>query len=284
MILKKILLIGRSGQIGSELFCTLSTLGSVIAPNSREFDLCNPAKIREAIQEIKPNIIVNAAAYTAVDQAEKNSEVAYSLNAEAPKVLAEEAKKGKSLLVHYSTDYVFDGLLGAYKEEDIVNPQSVYGKSKQTGEEYIRNSGCNYLILRTSWVYGAYRNNFYLTMRRLAKEHKEIRVVNDQIGCPTWSFLIALATSQILAQEKAYADSESGVYHLCSDGSASWYDFSKEILKDTPVKVTPIATSEFPTLAMRPKDSRMNCEKIEQHFGIMLPEWKESFKLFQSRI
>ena len=165
-----------------------------------------------------------------------------------------------------------------------MNPQSVYGTSKQKGEEYIRNSGCNHLILRTSWVYGAYRNNFYLTMCRLAKEHKEIRVVNDQMGCPTWSFLIALATSQILAQEKAYAGSESGTYHLCSNGSASWYDFAKEILKDTPVKVTPITTSEFPTLAMRPKDSRMNCEKLEKHFGVMLQDWKESFELFRSRL
>ncbi len=284
MVLKKILLIGRSGQIGSELFCTLSTLGSVIAPNSRELDICNLAKIRAVIQEIKPDVIVNAAAYTAVDQAEKNIEATYALNAEAPKVLAEEAKKNKSLLVHYSTDYVFDGLLGTYQEDDIVNPQSVYGTSKQKGEEYIRNSGCNHLILRTSWVYGAYRNNFYLTMCRLAKEHKEIRVVNDQMGCPTWSFLIALATSQILAQEKAYAGSESGTYHLCSNGSASWYDFAKEILKDTPVKVTPITTSEFPTLAMRPKDSRMNCEKLEKHFGVMLPDWKESFELFRSRL
>ena len=284
MVLKKILLIGRSGQIGSELFCTLSTLGSVIAPSSRELDICNPAKIREMIQEIAPDVIVNAAAYTAVDQAEKNIEAAYSLNAEAPKVIAEEAKKNKSLLVHYSTDYVFDGLLGAYREEDIVNPQSVYGKSKQKGEDYIRSSGCDYLILRTSWVYGAYRNNFYLTMLRLAKEQKEIRVVNDQIGCPTWSFLIALATSQILGQEKAYDASESGTYHLCGSGSASWYDFAKEILKDTSVKITPITTSEFPTLAARPKDSRMNCEKLEKHFGVMLQDWKESFELFRSRL
>ena len=284
MVLKKILLIGRSGQIGSELFCALSTLGSVFAPDSCELDLCKPAKIREIIQEIKPDVIVNAAAYTAVDQAEKNIEAAYSLNAEAPKKLAEEAEKNNSLLVHYSTDYVFDGLSGAYKEEDTVNPQSVYGKSKQKGEEYIRNSGCNHLILRTSWVYGVYRNNFYLTMCRLAKEHEEIRVVNDQMGCPTWSFLIALATSQILGQEKAYAQSKSGTYHLCSSGSASWYDFAREILKDTSAKITPITTSEFPTLAMRPRDSRMNCEKLEQHFGIMLPDWKESFKLFQSRV
>jgi dTDP-4-dehydrorhamnose reductase len=287
---KKILLTGKNGQVGWELQRTLTSLGQVIAVDSAALDLRDANAVRVAIREIRPDIIVNPAAYTAVDKAETEPEIAMAVNATAPAVMAEEAKKLGALLLHYSTDYIFDGSKqGTYQEDDTPNPLGVYGKSKLMGEQAIRSSGCNHLIFRTSWVYGARGKNFLLTMLRLAKERDQLRVVDDQIGAPTWSRTLAEIPAQILAQlyaPKADADQiaeVSGAYQLTSSGSVSWCGFTAEILRlaelsNSPV-LHPITSAEYPTPAARPQNSVMSNNKLTQTFGLAAGDWQANLAL-----
>lgn len=290
----KILLTGKNGQVGWELQRTLATLGEIISVDRNQLDLANPDSIRAAIREIKPNLIVNAAAYTAVDKAESEPELAMAVNGTAPGVMAEEAKCLGAGIIHYSTDYVFDGeKKGPYNEGDVTNPRNVYGRTKLAGEEAVQAAGVPFLILRTSWVYGVRGKNFLLTMLRLAKERDEIKVVDDQIGAPTWSRMIAEATAQILAQGltpdnkmlSPFANA-SGVYHLASADHTSWYGFANEILKeaqnhglDREPNVLPIPTTDYPLPAVRPMNSLLDCGKLKANFGLQLPDWHASLRL-----
>ncbi len=288
----KILLIGKTGQVGGELRRTLAGLGSVTAVGREEIDLGLPDSIRACIRNHEPGLIVNAAAYTAVDQAESEPELALAVNGAAPGILAEEAGQLGILLVHYSTDYVFDGAKeGPYTEQDRPNPNSIYGKTKLAGDEAIRAVGCAHLIFRTSWVYGNRGKNFLLTMLRLAREKETLPVVDDQIGAPTWSRMIAETTTQVLGQMPAPTNTKdfaevSGIYHLTAAGQTSWFGFAKAILKNDPRKedhllreVRPISTAEYPTAAKRPANSVLDTDKLRQRFGIELPHWEESLKL-----
>jgi dTDP-4-dehydrorhamnose reductase len=281
----KILLLGRTGQIGHELQETLESLGTVVAPEREVADLTDPASLRQAVADVDPDGIVNAAAYTAVDRAEEEPERARKINAEAPAVLAEEAARRDAWLVHYSTDYVFDGTADRpYREDDPANPLAVYGRTKWEGEEAIRDSGARHLILRTSWVYSARRSNFLLTMLRLAEEVEQgerdgLTVVDDQIGCPTSAPWIAEATATLLER---FAGREardlSGTYHLVSGGQTSWYGFARAIFgqfgyDDVPVE--PVTTDAYPTKAERPAYSVLDTTRIRDAFGLDIPTWTE---------
>jgi len=294
----KILLLGANGQVGWELRRSLSTLGEVKACNSLDANLENSDEICKLIHYHNPEFIVNAAAYTDVDRAEIEQEKAYQINTEAAAVLGHEAKKNNSWLIHYSTDYVFDGMKkGAYVETDETNPQSIYGKSKLQGEEEIKKSGCNYLTFRTSWVYATSGKNFVKTMIKLAKERDKISVVNDQAGAPTCATLIADITSFCIykiTQQETFPQELAGTYHLTSTGGISWYDFAKfilteikkhgEHLKITSEKIIPITTSDHQRMcnqksANRPANSRMNTKKLQKIFGVHLPPWQVHAKL-----
>jgi dTDP-4-dehydrorhamnose reductase len=285
----KILLTGSRGQVGWELARSLSTLGEVVALDSSQLDLTDVAAIRRAVAEIRPRIIVNPAAHTAVDKAEGESERAYALNATAPGVLAEEADKLGALLVHYSTDYVFDGSgEQARVEADVTGPLNVYGASKLAGEQVIQANCRRHLIFRTSWVYGARGANFLLTMRRLMRERPELKIVADQIGAPTWCRSIADATAQVLAQvDSRFAGADKpapwGVYHMTNGGETSWHGFAQAILDldapETPARLLPIPSSDYPTPAKRPLNSRLNNDKLERVFGVRLPDWQQALRL-----
>jgi dTDP-4-dehydrorhamnose reductase len=252
-------------------------------------DLADLAQIRSTVRELKPSVIVNPAAYTDVDKAETDVDAAMRLNGEAPGVLADEAARIGAVLVHYSTDYVFDGTKSApYVEDDATNPQNVYGKSKLAGEQAIAESGCAHLILRTSWVYGVRGKNFLLTMLKLGAERPELRVVADQIGAPTWSNTIATSTSHILAQGFAANNIDwwrerSGVYHLTAAGETSWHGFAKAILEiamgEKAPNMVPIGTSDYPVPAKRPANSRMSHGKLTSTFGLTLPDWQDALRL-----
>lgn len=273
--MKKILLIGKDGQIGWELHRSLITLGEVIPFGHREFDLTYPDKIRSILREIKPQVIVNAAGYTAVDKAETEREIATEINAVAPGILAEEAKHLKALLIHYSSDYIFNGKSSTpYREEDKPNPLNFYGSTKLAGEQAVQAMGEKYLIFRTSWVYGLRGKNFLTTLLQMEKEKQEIKVVNDQLGAPTWSRLIAEATSQIISQDPKYF----GIYHLSSAGVASWYEFAKSFVKK-PAHIAPISTLEYSSKTIRPPYSVLSNEKVFQDFGIALPHWQKGLEL-----
>lgn len=277
--MKRILLLGKNGQVGWELQRTLAPLGSVTALNSLELDLSDLDATRSKVREIEPELIVNAAAYTSVDKAESEPDLAMTVNGTVPGILAEEARRLDSLLVHYSTDYVFDGTKqGAYVEEDSVNPLSVYGKTKLAGEEAIRSSGARHLIFRTSWVYGMRGHNFLLTMLRLAKEREELRIVQDQIGAPTWSRMIAEATSLAIGR---LGGDLSGTYHLTSKGSTSWHGFASAILSalERKPRLVAIPTESYPLPARRPKNSILSGEKLQSDFGLTLPDWKTCLEL-----
>jgi dTDP-4-dehydrorhamnose reductase len=268
----RILLTGGNGQVGWELLKALAPLGEIVAPDRAQLDLRDPARIREAVRAANADVIVNAAAYTAVDKAESERDAAFAVNAAAPGVLAEEAKKSGALLVHYSTDYVFDGAKAApYVEEDEPNPLNVYGASKLAGERAIAASGCRYLILRTSWVYGPRGSNFMLTMLRLARERPELEVVDDQVGAPTSSLAIARATAQVLRP------GTHGTYHLSAAGQTSWCGFARAILAraGSATPVTAIRTEDYPTPARRPRNSRLNCTRLRADFGLALAPWEE---------
>jgi dTDP-4-dehydrorhamnose reductase len=297
----KILLTGKNGQVGEEFERLLPDLGEVIAPDRRQLDLSNPNDIRRTIRQIRPNLIVNAAAYTAVDQAEKEEPAASAINAGAPAVMAEEAKKIDALLVHYSTDYVFDGLKGnPYVEDDPTAPINVYGMTKLAGEQAIRASGVSHLIFRTSWVYATRGRNFLLTILKLATQRGELRIVQDQIGAPTWSHEIADATTKIFStldlgkRGQAALSDLSGTYHMTAAGTTNWHEFATAILEEAshapktapwfvaatggnPMitrQVIPITTQEFPTPARRPVYSILSNARLNKTFGIELPEWR----------
>lgn len=282
--MNKILVTGKNGQVGWELQRTLSTLGTVIAVDRQEMDLAHPESLTGLIRRLRPNIIVNTAAYTAVDKAESESELAMAINGIAPGILAEEAKRLDALLVHYSTDYIFNGCSKTpYGEQDIPDPLNIYGRTKLAGDEAIQSIGGKYLILRTSWVYGTRGKNFLLTMLKLASERNLLKIVNDQIGAPTWSNMIALATAQILLQDHE----KWGIYNLTSDGETSWCDFAKEIFRTyssiNPAFKVPevlgIPSIEYPTPAKRPNYSKLSNDKIYKTFNLKMPLWNEALQL-----
>jgi dTDP-4-dehydrorhamnose reductase len=272
----KILLLGRNGQVGWELERALAPLGELTALGRADLDLRDAARVREAVRAASPDAIVNAAAYTAVDKAESERDAAFALNAVAPGILAEEARRQDALLVHYSTDYVFDGAKATpYVEDDATNPPNVYGASKLAGERAIAATGCRHLILRTSWVYGPRGSNFMLTMLRLARERAELRVVDDQIGAPTSSSAIARATGAALA--RAIRSPElAGLYHLTAANETSWCGFARAILQHAGVAtpVVPIRTEEYPTAARRPRNSRLDCSRLRSVLGVTLAPWQ----------
>jgi dTDP-4-dehydrorhamnose reductase len=273
----RILLTGRSGQVGWELEPRLSALGQLFPFDHAALDLAVPDRIVARVREVKPDLIVNAAAYTAVDRAESEPEAAMRVNGRAPGILAEEARRLGAALIHYSTDYVFDGAKSTpYIETDSPNPVNTYGRTKLQGELAIQASGCRHLILRTSWVYGRRGANFLLTILRLARDRPELCVVDDQVGAPTWCRDIAAATAQ-LATEAAAGRAE-GLYHLTAAGATSWCGFAREILRtsriETPVRA--VATADYPTAARRPANSRLSCAAIWARWNLQLPEWRDS--------
>jgi dTDP-4-dehydrorhamnose reductase len=286
---KRILLLGKTGQVGWELQHSLPSLGPVIALDRTQMDLTNPDSIRQAIRDAAPDIIVNAAGYTAVDKAEAEPDLAMQVNAVAPGVMAEEARRLNALLVHYSTDYVFDGRSTVpYTEEDAPNPLNTYGRSKLEGERAIAASGCAHLILRISWIYSDRGTNFVLTMLRLAREREELVVVDDQIGSPTWAHALAQTSAELLGKVRR-TDEETGIYHLSATGYTSRYDFAKKIIeiarqlsgeKDGWATVRPITNAEYPLPAKRPLNAATSKEKIKQVFGIEMPAWTEQLNSY----
>jgi dTDP-4-dehydrorhamnose reductase len=267
----RILLTGATGQVGWELRRTLAPLGEVKAFDRYGLDLADAPPLAAAVRALQPDLIVNAAAYTAVDKAESERDLAFAVNATAPRVLAEEAKRIGAMLVHYSTDYVFDGEKAApYVEDDPTGPINVYGESKLAGERAIQATGCRHLILRTSWVYGPRGKNFFLTMKRLAKERPELRVVDDQVGAPTSSIAIADATAQLLAKRTV------GLYHMTAAGETTWCGFAREILRRAGLAtpVVGISTNDYPTPARRPRDSRLDCSRLKAASGVELASWE----------
>ena len=288
----KILLTGATGQVGWELARTLMPVGEVVAVDRSQADLADLKALRAIIQQHQPDVIVNPAAYTAVDKAETERDLAFLINAEAPGVLAEEAKKIGALLVHYSTDYVFDGTKNAlYTEEDSTNPINVYGQSKLAGEQTIQSVAGDYLILRTSWVYANRGNNFLKTILRLAAEREELKIVADQIGSPTWARLIAETTAHILRQtllERQGGSFNSNVYHLTSSGDTSWHGFAQKIVEIVREQgkvvlknkaIHPIPTTDYPLPAKRPANSRLSTNRLEHQFGLTLPSWDNALRL-----
>ena len=278
----RILVTGRHGQIGDALTQSLQGLGDVIALDRTQLDLEQPEAIRTAMRELQPAIVINAAAYTAVDAAESDEERAFRINADAPRVLAEEAERLGAALIHYSTDYVFDGSKqGAWLEDDAPAPLSAYGRSKLAGEQAIAAVGGMHLILRTSWVYGLTGKNFLLTMLKLAETRDALSIVDDQVGAPTWSRTIAEATSAIIrdAGEPAQLAALSGIYHLSAGGHTSWFGFAQAIFAQPGLArrplLRPITTAEYPTPATRPRNSIMNTDKFRRTFGD-LPAWDDA--------
>lgn len=284
-----ILVTGVNGQVGYELLRSLQGLGRVVGLDRAALDLADLDRVRAVVREAKPAIIVNPAAYTAVDKAETDEAAARRLNAEAPAVLAEEAARCGAALIHYSTDYVFDGTKDApYVETDAVNPQNVYGQTKLEGEQAIAASGCAHLILRTSWVYGRRGKNFLLTMLKLGAERPELRIVADQIGAPTWSRTIADATAHLVAQGLAANDTawwtqRSGIYHFTASGSTSWHGFAEAIfasaLGERAPKAVPIPAADYPVPAKRPANSRLTLDKLSETFGLSMPAWDDALRL-----
>ncbi|MDB5975827.1 MAG: dTDP-4-dehydrorhamnose reductase [Nevskia sp.] len=286
----RILLLGSNGQVGHELLRTLAPLGEVIATDRAALDLGDESAIRALVRQVRPGVIVNAAAYTAVDRAESEPDLAFTINTRAPGVLAQEAVALGAWLVHYSTDYVFAGdkAQGAYQETDATGPINAYGRSKLAGEAAIAAAGCAHIILRTSWVYGAHGANFVRTIVRLAREREKLSIVADQVGAPTSSHLIAETTAQLIRQIPGGGEAAiSGLYHLQSAGEASWYEFAGAIVEqlrgvDAAAvrcrEILPIPASAYPTPAQRPANSRLDCGKITQTFGLRLPHWRDDFE------
>jgi dTDP-4-dehydrorhamnose reductase len=288
----KILVTGTLGQVGHALQHALGGQHEVVAVDRAQFDLTNEQAIRSAVMQVRPDLIINPAAYTAVDKAESEPELAFAINAIAPRILAEEAAKIGAGLIHFSTDYVFDGSkLTPYVETDQVHPLSVYGHSKLMGELAIQSVGLPHLILRTSWVYGAHGNNFLKTILRLSAARDQLSIVNDQWGAPTSSHSIAAAVYELVVLWDTGNAQQSGVYHLTNTGSTSWFGFAKAILqayevnasqfqlptlKITSETITAITTADYPTPAVRPKNSRLDNAKLHSIFGVALPSWEHA--------
>jgi len=298
----RILLTGKNGQVGGELCRLLPSLGELIAPDRADLDLEKPGDIRRAVRSYRPNLIVNAAAYTAVDLAEQDAVIAHTVNAEAPAILAEEAGNLGSLLVHYSTDYVFDGRKASpYEETDVPNPLSVYGKSKFAGEQAVHSSGVPHFIFRTSWIYGRRGRNFLTTILRLATQNEELKVVVDQIGAPSWSREIAAATVRVLEQvtvkesfDPATLPGINAVYHMSARGAASWFEFAELILQQSRAisprtpwflaatdgrpliarRVIPIPSEDYPSPALRPANSLLSNSRLERTFRVEMTDWR----------
>ena len=283
----RLLVTGANGQVGWELSRSLMPLGDVIALDRRGCDLSQPELLPDLIRAIKPDVIVNAAAYTAVDKAEQEEQLATTVNGTAVGALADESRKVGTLFVHYSTDYVFDGAKQApYTEEDVPHPTNAYGRSKLAGEAATRQAGGAYIILRSSWVYAGRGHNFVRTILRLAGERDELRIVDDQIGAPTWARDIADATASIILaarREQAADDFASGVFNLTASGATSWHGFAKAILYDAMrhgllqrlPHLKPIPSEEYPTPAARPKNSVLAGERLRKRFGIEIPDWRQ---------
>lgn len=284
-----ILVTGVSGQVGFEVVRSLQGLGRIVALDRSAMDLADPARIQVVVRELRPKIIVNPAAYTAVDDAESHAALAAAVNETGPRVLAEEAERLRAVLVHYSTDYVFDGMKPApYLEEDAPNPLNVYGATKLAGERAIQQSGAEHLIFRTSWVYGQRGRNFLRTMQKLAVERSQLSIVADQIGAPTWARTIADITAHVIAAGLAAAGEHgewwrerSGIYHLCAGGTTSWCEFARAIFEygsSTP-EVLPISSDAYPTRTQRPKNSQMCTDKLVRTFGLRPPQWRDALHL-----
>ena len=281
----KILITGQHGQVSQALQQRLPDLGALIVLGRDQLDLANPGQIREHIRSHRPNLIINAAAHTAVDQAESEPDAAFAINAIAPGILAEEAKALGIPLIHYSTDYVFDGSKPApYTETDAPNPLGVYGQSKLAGEQAIAAVGGEYLILRTSWVYSDHGKNFLLTMQRLLQEKPHLRIVADQIGAPTWADTIALSTRALIERWQAGQAGGWGTYHLTAQGQTSWFGFAQAIGEHlraqgkTCAELEAIPSSAYPTPAKRPLNSRLDCSRLQQQWHVSQPQWQDALR------
>ena len=277
----KILISGKTGQVAVELQKHLAGLGELIVLGRDVLDLSQPDQIRAQVRAHKPDLLIIAAAHTAVDQAENEPELAFAINASAPGVFAEEAAAQGIPLIHYSTDYVFDGRKPApYTEDDATNPLGVYGKSKLAGELAIAASGAQHLILRTSWVYSTHGKNFLLTMQRLLQERSELRVVADQIGAPTWAGTIAQSTRALIERWQSGDAAAWGTYHLTASGETSWFGFTQAIAGHLTAQgkacatLEPIPASAYPTPAARPQNSRLDCSKLAREWGVAQPDWE----------
>ncbi len=281
----KILVTGKNGQVGHELQRSLAPLGEVVAVDIEDCDLTDTAAIVALVEKIKPDLIVNPAAYTAVDKAETETEIAYAINAIAPKVLAAQANLLHIPIIHYSTDYIFDGTKdGVYVEDDPVNPQSIYGKTKWQGEKNVRAMCPQHVILRTSWVFGAHGGNFLKTILKLAQEREELKIIADQFGAPTSARLLADSTAEI-AKQILNGDGvkKAGTYHLVASGETTWHGYATKVVEianqhgiETRVQansIKPIPTEAYPLPAPRPKNSKLSTQKIQDVFGINIPDW-----------
>jgi len=287
--MQRILVPGRNGQVGWELQTTLAPLGTVIALDRGGMDLANPGSIRRVIRDAKPDVIVNAAAYNNVDRAESEPDLAMQVNGVAPGIMAEEAKRLGAILIHYSTDYVFDGERDRpYVEDDPPNPVNAYGRSKLAGERAVQAVGGPHLILRTSWVYSGRGSNFVLTVLRLAREKPELSMVNDQSGSPTWARWLAQATAEIL-RKRDVTPNGSGIYHLAGGGHATRYEFAQAIIDTTKdvsgdprgwARLSPITTAHYPLPARRPPRPVMSLDKVRRAFGVATPNWREQLHGF----
>jgi dTDP-4-dehydrorhamnose reductase len=289
----KILLLGKKGQLGWELHRTLSTLGDLIALDFPEIDLSHPDSIRTLIRQENPGLLINATAYTTVDRAETEKELAYAINALAPAILAEETSRLDALLLHFSTDYVFDGAKNTpYTEENLPHPLNVYGQTKLEGEKFVASLSKNWIIFRTSWVYSMRCDSFVTKVLTWSRQQKTLRLVTDQISNPTWARLLAEITSQVIAEAYSQKDpsgwlkERSGLYHLAGDGQASRFSWGEEILKADPRKeeqivenILPSLTTNFPSPAQRPLFSALDCSKFKKTFGLALPPWREALRL-----
>jgi dTDP-4-dehydrorhamnose reductase len=275
----KILITGAGGQLGRELQRSLACLGEVLACDRRTLDLANPDQLRDTVRRFAPAAIVNAAAWTAVDKAETEEAAAQAINATAPGILAEEATRLGAQLIHFSTDYVFDGTKsGAYVETDPTTPLSAYGRTKLAGEQTITTIGGRHLILRTSWVYGLHGANFMKTMLKLGKERDELRIIGDQFGAPTWTRHLADITAAVLSRK----ESPDGIYHLVAAGETSWHGYAEAIFAEAlrlglTTKIPTlhrITTADYPLPAPRPANSRLDCTRFERDFGLRIPDWR----------
>ena len=270
-----ILLTGAGGQLGRELAAALPASADVVACDRSTLDLGDPAAIVDAVRTVRPRVIVNAAAYTSVDRAETERQAAFAINARAPGVLAEEARRAGALLIHYSTDYVFDGQQATpYDESAPVHPINAYGESKLAGEQAIAASGASAITLRTSWIYGRHGHNFLVTMQSLAARRRELRIVADQTGVPNWSRSIARATLRMIGEGGERLAEHAGLYHLSAAGSTTWYGFARSILHGRGVEVIPITSADYPTPARRPAYGVLDATRFARTFGFALPDWQ----------